>query len=282
MQIRNYHRPSEPIKNLEAPEACKEPSFFIGFEIEKRHFVNKWNDDIPNEVGEEVHDSSLFWKFETDSSCGVEAVTHVLPLGGVKSKLRKFVFDEFNKEKTLINESPADYTCGGHITVSCNIKGYRTGINLADKIKHNLAIFYAMFRRRLRHSYCSQNTLILLGQNDRHSPVNIKRNAVEIRLPNAVRNVEQLKNRYDILFKLLKYSITEPISWRQFKQEIQPNLMKMYNRDADKVNEVLSYADSFRHYLIVRDMKSDIMPFFTDTERNRWNARYNEENIQQQ
>lgn len=260
MQILNYHSSSTPIlRNLTFGQ--KEPQFFIGFELEKNGFVNNDGEDCRS-VGEEVHPSNLFWKFETDSSCGVEAVTHVLELGGVKSEARKEVFKLINQESILINQSPTDYRCGGHITISCNIKGYKSGLNLADAMKHNLAIIYAMFRKRLKHSYCKNNTLNLLGKSVRNSPVNVKRDCIEIRLCNAVRTTDTLKNRYDLMFKLMKYSITEPISWKQLKDEIKPNLMKMYNRNPSKVNEILHYADSFRKYLIVRDMDETIRPFF--------------------
>ena len=271
----NYHsRDHEPVQILGFGE--KEPKFYIGFELEKNAFVNNDMEDV-RRLGEEVHPSNLFWKFETDSSCGVEAVTHVLPLDGVKSVARKSVFKLINEEKTLINLSPTDYRCGGHITISCNLKGYRSGINLADAMKHNLAIIYAMFRKRLSHNYCCENTLNLLGKTARNSPINVKRSCIEIRLCNAVRSTETMKNRYDLMFKLMKYSIVERITWKQLKEEIKPNLMKMYNRNEAKVVQILGFADSFRKYLIVREMDESIKPFFTSDERAIHQNRYAEE-----
>jgi len=264
MQILNYHsRSAQPLQTLSFGE--KEPVFFAGFELEKNGFVNNDGDDCRH-VGEEVHSSKLFWKFETDSSCGVEAVTHILPLDGVKSEARKGVFKLINDESTLINQSPTDYRCGGHITISCNIKGYRSGLNLADAMKHNLAIIYAMFRRRLKHDYCKNNTLNLLGRQIRNSPINVKRDCIEIRLCNAIRTTDTFKNRYDLMFKLMKYSTLERISWKQLKDEIRPNLMKMYNRNESKVNEIYHLADSFRKYLIIRDMDDLIKPYFCEDE----------------
>ena len=264
MEILSYHsRSAQPMQTLCFGE--KEPVFFAGFELEKNGFVNNDGEDCRN-VGEEVHPSNLFWKFETDSSCGVEAVTHVLPLDGVKSEARKEVFKLINQESILINQSPTDYRCGGHITISCNIKGYKSGINLADAMKHNLAIIYAMFRKRLKHDYCKHNTLSLFGRSARNSPINVKRDCIEIRLCNAIRTTDTFKNRYDLMFKLMKYSTIERVSWKQLKDEIKPNLMKMYNRNPAKVKEILHLADSFRKYLIIRDMDEVIKPFFCPDE----------------
>lgn len=276
MRIRHYHRPDQDVRTLEFMNQ-KDENFKIGFEIEKNNFVNKYYEDCSVEVGTEIHDSTLFWKFERDVSCGVqdgidgsEAVTHILPLGGVKSAERKGVFALFDEEKTLINNSPANSRCGGHITLSCSIEGYRSGLNLADKLKHNLAIFYALFAKRLKNKYVCDNTMMLFGNGARNTPVHVKRSCVEIRIPNAVRNVEQVKARYDLCFKLMKYSIVEPITWKQFKAEIKPNLKKMY-KDEAKIKHVLTLADHFREYLIMYKMNPEIKQYFREDEIHNYN-----------
>ena len=276
MELQGYH--SHGLRGLRDKTGMsleKKANFKIGFEIEKTAFVNKYGEECENRRGEEIHDSELFWKFELDSSCGVEAVTHILPLDGVKSPHRKDVFKLFDEEKSLIDHSPTNTDCGGHINVSCEIEGYKRGINLAEAMRPKLALFYGMFAKRLRNNYCRQNTLILNGVNLKYSPVLIKKRLVEIRLPNAIRSVEQLKNRYDLTYKLLKYSTIEPITWKQFKNEVKPNLMRIYNRDEEKVNDVLLLSDMFRKYLITKDMTAQISRYFSTDERERWNELFN-------
>ena len=76
----------------------------LGFEIEKLRFH-----------GSSVREYPLLKGFEYDGSCGVEAITHVLPLLG-KSLWRTKVFNMFVQAKKIISDeySPSDSSCGGH------------------------------------------------------------------------------------------------------------------------------------------------------------------------
>ena len=51
--------------------------------------------------------------------------------------------------------SKYDKTCGGHITVS--VKDYNDGYDIVDKMRQTLALMYALYRYRLKRSYCNQN-----------------------------------------------------------------------------------------------------------------------------
>jgi hypothetical protein len=267
MIIRSYGT-SSPVhldKNgnqIHSNEEIKKQMFYIGFEVEKNFFVTNDGREVASRR-DEVHSSNLFCNFETDSSCGVEAVTNILPLGGVKSEERKSMFKLFESEKKLINESGADGRCGGHITVSCTQKGWTKGYNLYAAMRQNFALIYAMFPHRLAKIHCERNAaLLMLPDWPKYSPVNIKQNCIEIRLPNAVRTVEQMRNRYDLIFKLMKYSITEVITFKQLKDECKSNLMRIYNRDAEKVGKVLKLADDFHSFLITRQLNPTIERYF--------------------
>ncbi len=250
--------------------------FYIGFEVEKNFFVNDEGVEVC-ERGDEVHPSRLFCNFETDASCGVEAVTNILPLGGVKSEARKSMFKLFDEEKPLINESGADTRCGGHITVSCTIKGYVKGYNLYAALRQNMALIYAMFPHRLARRYCEANTaLLILPDHPKYSPVNVKTNCVEIRLPNAIRTVEQIKNRYDLLYKIMKYTVVEPITFKQLKNEVKSNLMRIYGRNESKVEQVLNLADGFHHFLVNRQINESIKRYFTDRQLDVYRSMFEE------
>lgn len=272
VEIQEYHRGTSNPQFLEFNQE-KESYFKIGFEVEKVQFLNNTK-SICYRVGDVVHDSKLFHRFERDGSCGVEAVTHILPLGGVKSINRKEVFKMIDSEKTLINYSPTSIECGGHITLSSSLREFAYGINLVGALRDKIAIFYAMFAPRLSNRYCANNTLILNGVNKKYSPINTKRNTVEIRLPNAIKSCTQMKNRYDLCFKLMKYSTIEPITWKQFKNEIYSNMMRIYNKDEAKVLHTFSLADMFRKYLLTLEMTDDLSTFFNADERIYWRENF--------
>ena len=90
--------------------------------------------------------------FETDGSCGVEAITNVLPLIG-KSVWRNKIFNMFSEAKNVIDDqfSPSDLECGGHINLA--VKGV-SGEELADAIRPFSGIIYALYRFRLRRTWC--------------------------------------------------------------------------------------------------------------------------------
>jgi hypothetical protein len=87
--------------------------FTIGFEVEKNSLHRG-----------AVREYELFCGFETDGSCGYEAVTHILPLVPA-STWRTKVFDMIHKAERIIDDrfSPSNekrgshYKCGGHITI---------------------------------------------------------------------------------------------------------------------------------------------------------------------
>jgi len=122
-RVRGYHGSPEPkfltkakkvdLKGIKTGNITEtgldeiESRFMIGFEIEKTSFHRRAVMEYP-----------LFKGFETDSSCGVEAVTHVLPLLP-KSIWRTKVFNMFVEAKKIISDeySPSNRNCGGHITL---------------------------------------------------------------------------------------------------------------------------------------------------------------------
>ena len=159
----------------------------------------------------------MFKGYETDSSCGVEAITHILPLVSKRHKYRNKFIEMLDEAKHVIEDSPSNPSCGGHITLSCNLPEFNEGKELAAKLRFNMAIFYALFRGRLSNHYCRENKLMKYEYDTKFSHVKIMRNRIEIRLPNAVGSRKQLLNRCDLCFKQMQYSILKPCSWDAFK-----------------------------------------------------------------
>lgn len=243
-EINGYHS-SEP-RNI-----AGESRFKIGFEIEKKNFMGN------SDVGDYVGTFDLIAGFETDSSCGVEAVTHILPLGANGSEHEKLVFNMIDEASEIV-ESDYDRSCGGHINVSSST--YRDGYDLLEKIRVYSAIFYAMYRHRLRNSYCSDNKLAKKEGNTKYSPLHVKGNVIEFRLPSAVRSVRQLKSRYRIAYNIMLMS-EELLPFEDFLELNRPVLMDMYKESTNKVETIFEYARAFRRYLLDGSVDSTISEF---------------------
>jgi hypothetical protein len=244
--------------------------FRIGFEVEKTS-LNGYDEE-----GDEVGEYEMFARFENDSSCGTEAITHILPLSGVRSKRRKKVFKMMDDAADIIN-GPYTTDCGGHITISVALtpqlakRGlFLKPIDLLEKLRGNLAIVYALYRYRLNNSYCSAcKDLKNPASHSGHLVVELKHNirALEVRLFNKVMNVHQLKLRYDLMYILVRRSL-DGTNFFTLLNEVEPIIRKMYNNDNAKVANIRELANMFRDYLIADVIHDRIESFINDEDNN--------------
>jgi len=244
------------LKKSEQSKAIKfdgmdfESKFTIGFEVEK------------NELSRNaVKEYELFCGFERDSSCGYEAVTHVLPLLPA-GKWRTKVFDMMHKAEKIIDDrySPSSANCGGHITVA--VDGM-TGRELRQAVRKNSGIVLALFRNRLRNSYCgSNNRLEDISTGTRYEVALPKNNCLEFRLPSRFESVKQMMRRYELFYELVDFSINTPNgSHDAFLRRIKPIILSMYNGEADKVEHIMSLSKHFRKYILSGVVSADINSF---------------------
>ena len=239
--------------------------FRIGFEIEKNE-VN----GITNEVGASIGNYDLIARFETDSSCGydgstgVEAITHILPLSGVRSKRRKEVFKLMDKATNVINEACSVH-CGGHITIS--VVGYKS-VDLLEMLRGNVSILYALYRHRLKNSYCDRNKEMKPNHHGGSCVAQLKGGGlVEFRLPSRVMSVKQLKLRYDLMYVLVRGSV-ERKPFPYILNKATPIIKKMYEGREGKVSEIISLCKHFRKYLISDHVSEEIREFIDGTNNN--------------
>jgi len=255
--IRSYHSNKYP---TDLNCGYHKSLFSVGFEIEKTEFIDEHGDTSSDE-GDWVGDYDLFEGFETDSSCGVEAVTKILPLGSPRSEARKEVFDMFDEAENIIN-SPSDKSCGGHITVSYkDLDG--DGYDMADRMRKYMSLVYALYRFRLKRTYCSSNKSIKKDENTKYSPVNIKGDLVELRLPSRVKDVKQLKLRYDLMYKIMYHSMIKPVSFQQFLSNVRHIVVRMYGSQ-EKVDEIYLIAEDFRKYLVNETVSESIEQYINN------------------
>jgi hypothetical protein len=224
-----------------------EAKFTIGFEVEKNQLSRN-----------AVKEYELFCGFERDGSCGYEAVTHVLPLLP-SGKWRTKVFDLMHKAEKIIDDrfSPSDRRCGGHITIACD---GLTGEELRTAIRKNCGIVLALFRNRLKNTYCGENKRLENIYNSTRYQVTLsKGDCLEFRLPSRFESVKQMMRRYELMYELVNYSVNKPNgSHDGFLKVITPIILSMYNGDTTKTEEVIKLSKHFRDYILKGTIHSDI------------------------
>ena len=233
--------------------------FSIGFEVEKNSFHRGAMQEYP-----------LFSHFENDNSCGVEAVTNILPLIG-KGVWRNKVLNMMTQAKKILddNYSPSDRTCGGHITLSCNGLG---GHDLAERMRPFSGIIYALYRFRLHNKYCRYNIFmdtdscdwegINTIHNSKYQVCKIGTERIEFRLPSRFTSVADMNHRYRLMYEVMDFAVNNPNGKHSsLLRKLKPILMMMYNNDEQKVAEILALAKSFRKMLMTRKINHDVQPF---------------------
>ena len=245
------------LTTLVTEEGEIESKFTIGFEVEK----NSFNRDA-------VKEYPLFSHFETDGSCGVEGVSNVLPLIG-KSVWRNKILNMFSEAKHILEDefSPSDINCGGHINLA--VKGMSGG-ELADAMRPYSGIIYALYKFRLKRSWCESNIFMDIDSDNweggrgssKYQVCRITHQLIEFRLPSRVKSVADLNLRYRLMFEIVNYAVNKPNgTHRGLLSKLKPILMMMYNNDSDKVAEVMELSKHFRTMLMTRKINHAVQPY---------------------
>ena len=262
-RIHSYHsKPSPRVLNVGAHKK----------DIQKLKCIEVWDTDLyvsKYAIGMEVEKNSLhrgavkeyalFCGFETDRSCGYEAVTNILPLLP-PSYWRNKVFNMMHEASKIIDDtfSPSDNTCGGHISVS--VRGM-SGYDLMEKVRNYMGLIYALYPKRLNNGYCNGNLRLTRSGStrdwvngagwhgaSRYAVINPSSDYMEIRIPTRFTSVNQMMRRYELMFQLVD-SAVRGSSFKTFLIRAKPILMMQYNQDVAKVERVLEMAVHFQNYI---------------------------------
>lgn len=282
-QVAGYHSKPSPnflnktahrvdvagLKAIEQRTAIKfdgreyESKFTIGFEVEKNQLSRN-----------AVREYELFCGFETDSSCGYEAVTHILPLLPA-GQWRTKVYDMMYKAERIIDDShsPSDRRCGGHITIGCD---GLNGVELNALVRKNAGIILALFRKRLKNTYCGANRRLQPEYESRYNSTDgyhysgtgwhhkyqlalVKSYCLEFRVPSKFESVKQMMRRYELFYELVNYSVNNPRGTHEkFLKTITPIIVSMYNGDTAKAEEILKLARHFQKFIVKGEIHQDI------------------------
>jgi hypothetical protein len=212
----------------------------VGFEIEKNEGPDGESDD-----GDNIGETPLFAGWERDASCGIEGITHVYdPI----SRYEMF-HDHVADSRHLIDDSPSDNTCGGHINISCY---HLDGPELYAKARRYMGLWYALYRHRLTgNTYVGTNKVLNdYNRHEKYCPVRVATRiftGIEIRLPGRVANSAQLLRRFDMTALLCK-AIDGGWSFNRYVKECRSILHpEVYDRA--KFAFILRTARHFNRYL---------------------------------
>ncbi len=240
------------VTNVGWQQANYRSNYTIGFEIEKSEFGRGQRKEY-----------ALIQGYERDGSCGVEAVTNILPLLP-PSPWRNKIFDMIFKAKGIMDDerSPSNLRCGGHITIGVN---GMSGVELNEKVRLNASILLALFRKRLKNGYVKHN-LRMQPYSDGNSPslnhfngwdrkyqlALAKRNTLEFRVPTRITSYKQMFRRYELIYQIVDFSIEKPNGrFSTLLNKVKPIILSMYEGDIAKTIMILNLAKDF--YKFVKD-----------------------------
>jgi hypothetical protein len=227
--------------------------FTIGMEVEKNEFHR-----------DSVKEYEIFCGFEYDGSCGVEAVTNILPLLP-PSPWRTKVFDMMFKAQPIIDDrfSPSDKRCGGHITIG--VDGL-DGEQIRKAVRKNCGIILALYRHRLNRQsasgtqYCGHNQRIEgrydtarhhNGWHGKYQAVLVKDNCLEFRIVSKFESIKQMMRRYEMFYTIVDFSVNNPDgTTAQLLKLLKPIIVSMYNGEVDKAEEVIALSKDFTAFIL--------------------------------
>ena len=236
--------------------------YTIGFEIEKATFGRGQRKEY-----------ALIQGYERDGSCGVEAVTNILPLLP-PSQWRNKIFDMVYKAKGILDDdkSPSTMRCGGHITIGIN---GMSGYELNKKVRLNASILLALFRKRLKNGYVRHNLRMqpyydndgvrishFNGWDRKYQIALAKDNCLEFRVPNRITSYKQMFRRYELMYHIVDFSIEKPNGrFSTLLNKVKPIILSMYEGDTAKVDMILSLAKDFYKFVKDGTISSNIEEF---------------------
>lgn len=214
----------------------------IGFEIEKEDLDAKesvYARDLQNRLGwGKENDGSL------DSESGFELVSPVYSL----TESLDYFKAEFEKLSDLIN---ADYSsnCGGHINYS---HPSFSSWELIDAIKGYFPLLYAIYTHRINSRWSkAKSAQKLIDEREKYQSVNIKNQCIEFRIFPAVKNVQNLLWRVELIQIIDAWKTPSPIQVIQYMSDLNHplsiHLQKIFSLEKlfSKVCKVADFARQF-------------------------------------
>ena len=217
--------------------------FSIGFEVEKE------DREVKVEVSHDTLYEDYGWCKETDGSLdtkkGFEAVSPVYSLFG-----KQLEIDLKNCDlQRIVNAEYNTGTCGGHINISSDTF---TKEELYEGISAFFPLLYCIYENRINEHYCqAKKKNEMSARKDKYSAIYIRDNRVEIRIFPAVKSVENLIWRRDLIRIMVKNINATELQVFKMMMNKKSKLYRHLNRvmTAEKIHQkcvkFLEYSKAF-------------------------------------
>jgi hypothetical protein len=228
----------------------------VGFEIEK-----ECEDGCAHS---HYHIRSRFgWVKERDGSLddeiGFELVTPQYDLFSPK------LMEDANKIEEaypkLINGAVSS-SCGGHVHFS---KAETMGSDLLESICGYLPILYSIYEHRINKSFCEVKEKEEMKRSDnKYQAVKVMRGRIEFRIFPAVKNLQVMEWRVDLIRIMAKNPSANPLevikTLTNSRTELHKHFAKIFSRGAiyRKAQKALEYAKKFDSNYFNVDMRADV------------------------
>lgn len=216
--------------------------YTIGFEVEKNGCSYKGNE--VRRSGAQLPELVPFLPcWETDASCGLEAISHTYSLGDPGP-----FYEDVNASRDALDNIPADSRCGGHLSVM--------GPEISKhSIRHYAGLLYSLYYGRIGNSYCNSN--FKTRENTRkYSMIKFRdHNFVEFRLFSAVKSADQVLWRY-LLMQRFMLAVHEGWEFQRLVDHCRPLLRQVYKPSRARV--IVARANKFERYLNHGEVHQDI------------------------
>lgn len=172
--------------------------FKVGLEVEKE------DEDVLSRIDVSRILETTGWIVERDSSLGndgFEMVSPIYPLDTVEIRKR---LQPLRAELSAI----ATGKCGGHIHVSDT---ERTPYEILLDIRGYLPLLYGMYPDRATNVYCEAKETDVYVESGHRQALNITDKTLEFRIFPAVKNIEQIIFRLEIVDYMLKHKETDVV-----------------------------------------------------------------------
>lgn len=228
-RINRYHSSPSPYLHRGAS------GWLVGFEIEKTEV------DGCSDEGDCIEELPLFSGWETDSSCGVEGITHAYdPL----DPSTRATFRRHLQASSEYVDGPTNSDCGGHINLSSNrLSSYE----LFCGFRKYAGLYYALYKGRLTNPFCEGNKALLCSS-DKYVTVKGKPFGIELRLVSRVPDSAVLGRRFDLIAATCA-AIDNSVSFNEALRLHKEVLLESYSGNRVKVASVMRLARHFQKWL---------------------------------
>jgi hypothetical protein len=226
--------------------------FKIAFEVEKED-----EDVLTVETADALY-SRTGWCKERDGSLGDNGFEAISPIYDL---MKTDFVKEFAKVKHILD---AEYSssCGGHINFS---EVDRSGQQTFEDVYGYIPLLYAMYPNRLDKQYSeAKSKSRLIANRDKYSSVFIKDRFIEFRIFSAVRSMDNLLWRAELIKIMAENMTSDPYHMLSFllnrKHKLHKHLLKVYSVDdlLDKTRLVIKYMKKYDSVELPKHRKDHI------------------------